>query len=125
MAPALRPADIPIDEIPVDEISVAELARRRAAASADGGKLAVLDVRDAWEVEICRLPDGINIPLALLPDRLASVPRADMLVVLCHHGMRSRQAALWLRANGIANTVNLTGGIDAWARLIDPSMRTY
>jgi rhodanese-related sulfurtransferase len=39
--------------------------------------------------------------------------------------MRSRQAVRWLRANGIANAINLTGGIDAWARQIDPAMRTY
>jgi rhodanese-related sulfurtransferase len=39
--------------------------------------------------------------------------------------MRSQQATHWLRANGIANAVNLTGGIDAWARVIDPAMRTY
>jgi len=39
--------------------------------------------------------------------------------------MRSQHAVRWLRANGFANAVNLTGGIDAWARLIDPAMRTY
>jgi rhodanese-related sulfurtransferase len=103
-------------EIPVDE-----LARRRAAPDA----VALLDVRDPWEVEICQLPGSINIPLAQLPGRLDALPRDGMLVVLCHHGMRSQQAAHWLRANGIPNAVNLTGGIDAWARLVDPAMRTY
>jgi rhodanese-related sulfurtransferase len=106
-------------EIPVDE-----LARLRAAPAEEGG-FALLDVRDPWEVEICRLPDSINIPLALLPGRLDVLPRDGMLVVLCHHGMRSQQATYWLRANGIPNAVNLSGGIDAWARVIDPAMRTY
>lgn len=106
-------------EMPVDE-----LARRRAVPC-ESEALALLDVREPWEVEICRLPDSINIPLAALPGRLDALPRDGMLVVLCHHGMRSQQAAHWLRANGIANAVNLTGGIDAWARLIDPAMRTY
>jgi rhodanese-related sulfurtransferase len=115
-------ASLPI-KIPA-EIPVGELARRRGMAS-DGEAVSVLDVRDPWELDICRLPDSIDIPLALLPDRMAALPRDGMLVVLCHHGMRSRQATHWLRANGIANAVNLTGGIDAWARLIDPSMRTY
>jgi rhodanese-related sulfurtransferase len=105
--------------IPVDE-----LARLRAATAEAGGP-ALLDVREPWEVEICRLPDSINIPLALLPGRLDALPREGMLVVLCHHGMRSQQATQWLRANGIANAVNLSGGIDAWARVIDPAMRTY
>jgi rhodanese-related sulfurtransferase len=107
-------------EIPVDE-----LARRRGAVSTGAGALAVLDVREPWETEICRLSDSIDIPLSLLPQRIAALPRDGMLVVLCHHGMRSQQAAAWLRANGVANAVNLSGGIDAWARLIDPSMRTY
>jgi rhodanese-related sulfurtransferase len=107
------------------EIPVGELAHRRAAAPPADGGLALLDVREPWEVEICRLPDSINIPLALLPDRLDALPRDGMLVVLCHHGMRSRQATHWLRANGRANAVNLGGGIDAWARVIDPAMRTY
>ena len=110
-------AELPL-EMPVDE-----LARRRHASP--GGWPALLDVREPWEVEICRLPDSVNVPLASLPGRLDALPRADMLVVLCHHGMRSRQAVQWLRANRIAHAVNLTGGIDAWARLIDPTMRTY
>jgi rhodanese-related sulfurtransferase len=85
----------------------------------------VLDVRDPWEVEICRLPDSIDVPLARLPDQVDALPREGMLVILCHHGMRSQHAALWLRSQGFANAVNLAGGIDAWARLVDPSMRTY
>jgi rhodanese-related sulfurtransferase len=112
-------AELPL-EMPVDE-----LARRRDALPGERGWPALLDVREPWEVEICRLPDSVNIPLALLPGRLDSLPRADVLVVLCHHGMRSRQAVRWLRANGVADAVNLTGGIDAWARLVDPSMRIY
>jgi rhodanese-related sulfurtransferase len=103
------------------EISVDELARRRSG----GETLAVLDVRDPWEAEICRLPDSIDVPLARLPEQVDSLPREGMLVILCHHGMRSQHAALWLRSYGFANAVNLAGGIDAWARLIDPSMRTY
>lgn len=103
------------------EISVDELARRRQAGEA----VAILDVREPWELEICRLPDSMAIPLSSLPGRLDVLPREDMLVVLCHHGMRSERAALWLRANGFGNAVNLAGGIDAWARVIDPAMRTY
>jgi rhodanese-related sulfurtransferase len=103
------------------EISVDELARRRGG----GEQVAVLDVREPWEGEICRLPDSIDVPLARLPEQVDALPRDGMLVILCHHGMRSQHAALWLRSQGFANAVNLAGGIDAWARLIDPSMRTY
>ena len=103
------------------EITVDDLARRRS----DSEALAVLDVREAWELDICRLPDSITIPLAGLPGRTEALPHDTPLVVLCHHGMRSERAVLWLRANGFANAVNLAGGIDAWARRIDPAMRTY
>ena len=107
------------------EISVDELARRRDALPGERGGLTLVDVREPWEVEICRLPGSIDIPLALLPGRLDALPRDGILVVLCHHGARSRQAVEWLRANGVANAVNLSGGIDAWVRQIEPSMRTY
>ena len=47
------------------------------------------------------------------------------LVVLCHHGQRSGHVTAWLRRLGYDNAVNLEGGIDAWARVIDPAMPTY
>ena len=106
---------------PPREISVDDLSRRRSG----GEKIALLDVRDPWEVEICRLPDSLDVPLAHLPERVDALPREGMLVILCHHGMRSEQAVRWLRSQGFANAVNLAGGIDAWARLVDPAMRTY
>jgi rhodanese-related sulfurtransferase len=103
------------------EITVDELAQRRNNSET----LAVLDVREPWELDICRLPDSIAIPLSTLPGRIDALPRDNPLVVLCHHGMRSERAVQWLRANGFANAINLSGGIDAWARRIDPEMRTY
>ena len=103
---------------PPFEISVEELAGHE-------GPITVLDVREAWEREVCRLESSLAIPLPELPQRLAELPREGMLVVLCHHGMRSAHAAGWLRANGYRNAVNLAGGIDAWARRIDPTMGTY
>ncbi len=103
------------------EITVDAAAQRRN----DGEALAFLDVREPWELEICRLPESLTIPLASLPGRLDTLPRDNPLVVLCHHGMRSERAVQWLRANGFGNAINLAGGIDAWARRIDPAMRTY
>ncbi|MEA2755904.1 MAG: hypothetical protein QOJ54_2193 [Aliidongia sp.] len=103
------------------EIAVAELDAWRRA----GRDIAVLDVREPWEIDICSLSGAVSIPLAALPTRLDEIPADRVLVVLCHHGMRSRQAALWLHRAGRTNAVNLAGGIDAWAREIDPSMETY
>jgi len=101
------------------EMSVDALARERGAG------VTVLDVREPWELEICRLADSIAIPLGTLPANVAALPRTGRLVVLCHHGRRSAHAVEWLRANGFSNAINLAGGIDAWAREIDPEMRTY
>jgi rhodanese-related sulfurtransferase len=102
-------------------ISVEELAQRRRS----GESLAVLDVREPWELHICRLPDSLAVPLAALPGHLGELPRDGALVVLCHHGVRSAHAVEWLRANGFDNAVNLDGGLDAWAQRVDPAMGTY
>jgi len=100
------------------EMTVSELAARR-------GEVAVLDVREPWELEICRIADSIAIPLGSLPERSGELPLERTLVVVCHHGARSARAVQYLRSRGIANAVNLAGGIDAWAREIEPAMRTY
>ena len=107
-------------EVPL-EIDVLDLARWRAA----GEDHLVLDVREPWEVEICALPESRKLPMAQVPDRLAELPRDRVLVVLCHHGMRSRQVTGWLRAQGYDRAVNLSGGIDAWARVVDRSVPVY
>lgn len=103
------------------DIDVSTLASMREA----GEPHAVLDVREPWEVAICAIDGSINIPMRDLPARVADVPADRPVVVLCHHGMRSFQVAAWLRRNGFANAVNLVGGIDAWARSIDPAVATY
>ena len=103
------------------DIDVTTLARMREA----GESHAVLDVREPWELAICALDGSLNIPMRDMPGRLADVPKDRPVVVVCHHGMRSYQVAAWLRRNGFANVVNLTGGIDAWARSVDPTLPTY
>ncbi len=109
-----------MDDLP-DAITVKELEAWRR----DGRSLALVDVREPWEFEICRIADAIAIPLQTLPARLAEIPTDRPVVVLCHHGMRSLQAVNWLRRNGVPASVNLTGGIDAWAREIEPDMEVY
>lgn len=86
---------------------------------------AVLDVREDWEREICRLEGSLNVSLTKLPEYIPDIPKDKPLVVMCHHGMRSWHAVMWLRSQGFNNAVNLDGGIDAWARQIDTTMATY
>ena len=108
-------------EIPA-EISV-EDARRLLASPAD--RVLVLDVREPYEEKICRIDGSTQVPLRELPARLADLPRDRRILVLCHHGGRSRHAAGYLRAQGFAAVSNIAGGIDAWADRIDPAMRRY
>lgn len=103
------------------DIDVATLHRWRQS----GRTVTVLDVREPWETELCALPDSLFIPLGHLPDRVAEIPVDRPVVVLCHHGVRSGQAAVWLRRRGLAQAINLAGGIDAWARLVDTEMEVY
>lgn len=85
----------------------------------------LLDVREPAELEICGLPQAQHIPMNDVPARLPEIDKDAELVVMCHHGGRSMQVAAFLERNGFAHIHNLSGGIDAWAREVDPSMRTY
>ncbi|HLZ67674.1 MAG TPA: rhodanese-like domain-containing protein [Aliidongia sp.] len=102
-------------------IPVTELDRRRKAGEA----ITILDVREPWELDIARFEGALAIPLMTLPTRVGEVPTDRPVVVVCHHGMRSFKAMSWLRQNGVANAINLEGGIDAWARQIEPTMGVY
>jgi len=108
------------DPFPI-EVAVEDLARWKR----EGIPHVVLDVRESWEIELCLIEGSITIPLGTLPDSCATLPTDRPIVVTCHHGMRSMRAVGWLRRNGFPDATNLTGGIDAWARRIDPTMRVY
>ncbi len=103
------------------ELSPEEVAAERRA----GKTLVLLDVREPWETDICAIDGSIKIPLATLPENVGRLPQEEPLVVVCHHGARSMRAVMWLRHQGFDNAINLRGGIDAWARSIDPAMSTY
>ncbi len=86
--------------------------------------LLILDVREPWEYQIANL-DGKLIPLSELPHQLNELGLDTHIVALCHHGIRSHHAAAFLRQNGFTRVLNLAGGIDRWAKEIDPSMARY
>lgn len=90
-----------------------------------GERPIIVDVREGWEYALCALPDSLHLPMALVPQQLERLPRDNDIVVVCHHGVRSQMAAGVLRRNGFTRLYNLRGGIDAWAREIDPQMAVY
>jgi rhodanese-related sulfurtransferase len=85
----------------------------------------VLDVREPWEVELCRIDGSIDIPMGDVPAAVDTLPADAPLVVVCHHGMRSMQVVSWPRGQGMETATNLAGGIDLWAQRVDPAMRRY
>ncbi len=99
--------------------------RELDALRREGRPHAVLDVRELWEIELCKIDGSLTVPLGSLPQSLDRIPKADPLVVMCHHGGRSMQAVMWLRAQGYTNAINLRGGIHEWAQQIDPTVATY
>ena len=83
----------------------------------------LLDVRNPPELAAeGRIEGSVNIPLNELPARLGEVPEAREIVAVCKAGMRSFNAAAWLRQKG-RNAVSLTGGMDQWKALGLPVAR--
>ena len=90
-----------------------------------GNTPALLDVRETWEYEICHIDKSVNISMSQISSRMTELNPDQEIVVICHHGMRSLQVANYLESQGYANISNLVGGIDDWARTVDPSMAQY
>ena len=103
-----------------------EIEPQALSARLENGKpLLLVAVREPWEYDLCRLPGAVLIPLGELAARLQELLAADELVLYCHHGRRSLDAAAWLRQQGADRARSLAGGIDRWAREIDPKTPRY
>lgn len=113
---------LPSPESP--EISPAELS---ALLADDPTALRLIDCREEDEFAICRIAGAELLPLSRFGaealTRLGGEERP--IVVYCHHGMRSLQATMHLRARGLAQVWSLAGGIDLWSREVDPGVGRY
>lgn len=78
-------------------------------------EIVLLDVRERWEWEIVHIENSQLIPLGQLPERVNTLAKDGSLALLCHHGVRSLQAAYFLQHQGFSQLINIQGGIDAWA----------
>ena len=90
-----------------------------------GHDLIVLDVREPGEVAIAPFPKAMHIPMGDIPSRLTELDPDAEWVVVCHHGIRSAQVAMYLARMGFARVANLSGGIDAWSLTADPNTPRY
>ena len=90
-----------------------------------GTDIVLVDVREKWEFEYCRIPNSIHISVTDIPDNISKLETKKPLILVCHNGRRSRHIGEELIKNGFDNLINLKGGIDQWADDIDVSMPKY
>lgn len=103
-------------------VSAKELAALQKTAAQD---LVILDVREPWEFELARIPGAQLVTEANLEPLLEGARRAQHVIVSCHHGIRSMNAALFFQAHGVPQARSLSGGIDAYSLEIDSSIPRY
>gem|GEM_PF-79997 len=91
----------------------------------DPARPILVDVRQRWEYDICHIPGSILLVEENFATLLPTLKAALRVVTICHHGVRSFSAAMYLREQGVASAVSLAGGVDQWATSIDPAMPHY
>ena len=106
-----------MDELTIEPREVHELMQK-------GEKFLLLDCREPWEYETARIEGATLIPMREIPGKLEEIPKDQTVVVYCHAGMRSFNAASWLKRQGV-NALSMSGGIDLWSKEIDPKVPRY
>ena len=107
--------------VEIDELEPTQLRARLDR----GDAITILDVREPEEIRIAAFPGAQHIPMGEIPARLSELDQSAELVVVCHHGMRSAQIAMYLARAGFDRVSNLSGGIDEWSLSVDPSIPRY
>ena len=113
----------------VPEIDAQELAAKLTAAE----KFTIIDVREAWEIEVASIQDErvVVVPMSQISvEGQNAFPEAARdfqaeYIVMCHHGVRSANVTAWMRQQGWQNAISLRGGIAEYAEEIDPSVGVY
>jgi len=85
----------------------------------------LLDVREPWEYQTCHIAGSVPLPMNAVSARAQELDPDAETVVICHHGARSLQVALYLEQNGFSKLYNLQGGVSAWADQVEPAMQRY
>ena len=104
------------------EISVSQLKQQLASPNPP----LLLDVREQWEFDTAHIAGAKLMPMGDVPGRAhQELDDEQQIAVLCHHGARSLNVTMWLRQQGFEKAQSVAGGIDAWSRVIDPTVPTY
>lgn len=108
-------------------LMVAQIQPRDLKMMLDAGApVLLLDVRQPEEHAYCHLPGSALIPLGELHGRVQEIePGEALVVVYCHHGVRSLSGAAILNQAGLPNVASLAGGIERWSQLVDPAVPRY
>jgi rhodanese-related sulfurtransferase len=85
----------------------------------------LLDVREVWEFEYCNIDGSVLIPMGELPSKLNTLDPSSDIIMICHHGIRSRQMGYYMEQQGFERITNLDGGVEQWAEDVDASMKRY
>ncbi len=105
-----------------------EISPLDARARIDAGDAVLIDVREAAEYALARIDGAELIPMNTIPQRLQhleAIADEKLLIVHCHHGMRSLNVVDWLRRQGVANCQSMAGGIELWSAQVDPKVPRY
>jgi rhodanese-related sulfurtransferase len=103
-----------------------EITPKEVKARMDRGEqFLFVDVREPWEHQTAHIEGAKLIPLGQIPANFGELDVEGEVVLFCHHGMRSLDAAAWLRSHGVEGARSMTGGIERWAVEIDPKVPHY
>ena len=88
----------------------------------------LIDVREPEEFAITRIQGAALIPMRSVPANLQQLEAKAgeaILIVFCHHGVRSLNVVHWLREQGVSACQSMAGGIDLWSVMVDTSVPRY
>ena len=103
-----------------------EISPAEASALLKENKARLIDVREPWEFGTAHIDGSVLMPMGEVGSRAhQELDPEERLVILCHHGQRSLNVAVWLRNQGFEQAQSLRGGIDAWAMQVDPGVGRY
>ena len=101
------------------EIEVLELKKMLK-----NNEVILLDVREPYEIEICNVKGSLFIPMNEIPQNIEQLDKEKRYAVMCHSGVRSLYVSNYLNSLGYS-TLNVIGGIERWATVVDKNMIRY